>query len=259
MKDIAEYNRWAWDQQVAKGNRWTLPVTAEVIASARQGMWDVVLTPHKSVPKCWFPELAGLDLLGLACGGGQQAPIFAAAGANVTVLDNSMRQLEQDQGVGRREGLAIRSVLGDMRDLSCFDSESFDIVFNPCSVSFIPEVQPVFDEAYRILRPGGLLMCGFVNPVRYVFDEADLEAERLTVRHALPYTDDTRLTAAEQNKLRADGEPFVFSHSLEQLLGGQIKSGFRIMDLYEDRSIDDPLAQVMPLFLATRSRKDPPS
>ena len=102
-----------------------------MIAAARAGEWNVVLTPQKPVPKTWFPMLRGLDVLGLASGGGQQAPIFAAVGAKVTVLDNSERQLEQDQIVARRDGLQVDSVLGDMRDLSRFSAESFDLVFNP--------------------------------------------------------------------------------------------------------------------------------
>jgi SAM-dependent methyltransferase len=195
--DITEYNRHAWDHQVAQGNRWTIPVTSDVIASARAGAWNVVLTPQKPVPAAWFPKLRGLNVLGLASGGGQQAPIFAAAGANVTVIDNSTRQLEQDQIVARREGLHIESVLGDMRDLSSFPSATFDLVFNPCSVSFIPSVHMMFAEAYRVLRPDGLLMCGFVNPLRFIFDEDRLKRGDFAVRHRLPYTDETHLDSAE--------------------------------------------------------------
>ena len=41
----------------------------------------------KTVPQEWFPRLNGIDVLGLACGVGQQCPIFAAHGAKVTVTD----------------------------------------------------------------------------------------------------------------------------------------------------------------------------
>ena len=95
--DIRKYNRSAWDQEVDRGNKWTLPVSDEEIAAARVGGWDIVLTPTKPVPKEWFPELEGLDVLCLASGGGQQGPILAAAGASVTVFDNSPKQLEQDR------------------------------------------------------------------------------------------------------------------------------------------------------------------
>ena len=87
--DIRAYNRTAWNKQVASGNQWTVPVSADMIAAARRGEWTVLLTPTKPVPSAWFPNLKGCDLLCLASGGGQQGPIFAAAGANVTVFDNS--------------------------------------------------------------------------------------------------------------------------------------------------------------------------
>src|SRR5262245_43032058 len=108
--DVVAYNRRAWDTQVNKGNRWTVPVSPELIAAARRGEWELVLTPTLPVPRDWFPPLAGLDVLCLASGGGQQVPILAAAGASVTVLDNSGRQLAQDRHVAEREGLTIRTV-----------------------------------------------------------------------------------------------------------------------------------------------------
>lgn len=253
--DVASYNRRAWDKQVEKENRWTVPVTTEVVTAAKNDEWDVLLTPQKSVPKSWFPVLRGIDVLCLASGGGQQAPILAAAGANVTVLDNSPKQLEQDQIVARRDGLHLRSELGDMRDLTRFSKDSFDLVFNPCSVSFVPEIQSVFEEAYRVLRYGGSMMCGFVNPVRYIFDEAQLESGKIVVRHALPYSDDSHLTFEEKKTLQSDGEPFLFSHSLEQIIAGQLRAGFTLRDLFEDKQHGDTISEYVPVYFATLAAK----
>ena len=86
MSDVSEYNRKAWDHMAGKGNEWTVPVSDELIAQARQGNWSVVLTPLKPVPQDWFGPIAGQEILGLASGGGQQGPLFAAAGARVTIL-----------------------------------------------------------------------------------------------------------------------------------------------------------------------------
>src|SRR5688572_433058 len=105
--DVRDYNRGAWDHQVAAGNQWTVPVGPDVIAAARRGEWSVILTPTKPVPRDWFPPLAGLEVLCLASGGGQQGPIFAAAGANVTAFDNSSAQLARDREVCARDGLTI--------------------------------------------------------------------------------------------------------------------------------------------------------
>jgi ubiquinone/menaquinone biosynthesis C-methylase UbiE len=256
--DYAEYNRRAWDQQVKRGNEWTVPVSEETIAAVRTGDWHVVLTPQEPVPKSWFPSMAGLTILGLASGGGQQAPIFAAAGAHVTVIDNSPLQLEQDQIVARREGLAITSVLGDMRDLSQFPPDSFDLIFNPCSMSFISDARSVFDQSYRVLKSGGRLLCGFTNPTRFIFDEDKLTQNQLTVRHKLPYGDTTHLTQKELEKLRSTNEPFICSHSLEDLIAGQLKAGFTITDMYEDVDDKDPLAEFLPIYFATLAEKHPP-
>src|SRR3954471_5545512 len=100
--DIREYNSAAWDKEVERGNEWTRAVGPEVIREAREGRWEVLLTETKPVPREWFPDLKGLDVLCLASGGGQQAPILAAAGARVTVFDNSPKQLEQDRKVALR-------------------------------------------------------------------------------------------------------------------------------------------------------------
>ncbi len=121
--DVRSYNREAWDRQVAKRDRWTIPVTSEAVAAARRGEWDVVLTPERPVPRAWFPALQGAEVLALASGGGQQGPLLAAAGAKVTVFDNSPAQLRQDRAVADRDGLTLVTLEGDMRDLSRFPGE----------------------------------------------------------------------------------------------------------------------------------------
>ena len=158
---VARFNRGAWDAMVARGNRWTLAVDESAVAAARRGDWSIVLTPEKPVPRAWFPPLAGEPVLCLAGAGGQQAPILAAAGARVTVLDNSPAQLAQDRAVAERERLDVTCVLGDMRDLSAFADQSFALVFHPCSNAFVPDVRPVWREAFRVLRPGGVLLAAF--------------------------------------------------------------------------------------------------
>src|SRR5215210_8145519 len=187
--DVRGYNREAWDREVESGNQWTVPVGPDVIEAARRGEWTVLLTNNKPVPRAWFPEMEIADVLCLASGGGQQAPIFAAAGANVTVLDNSPRQLEQDRFVAERESLDLKTVEGDMRDLSAFADESFDLVFHPVSNLFVPDVGPVWAEAFRVLRRGGALLAGFMNPAFYIFGSQDEGHDRLEVRYRLPFSD----------------------------------------------------------------------
>jgi SAM-dependent methyltransferase len=256
--DVRSYNREKWDKQVERGNPWTIPVGPEVIAAARKGEWAVLLTETKPVPRAWFPEsLRGVRILGLACGGGQQGPVFAAAGAHVTIVDNSPRQLERDRQVAEREGLAITTVEGDMRDLSMFAGESFDLVFHPVSNVFVPEVRPIYREAYRVLRRGGVLLAGFSNPVMFIFDFHKAEQGLFEVRYKLPF-DARKLTDAERQYEFGDDTPLEFSHSLEDQIGGQIEAGFVLMGLYEDVE-NSLLGKYMPAYLATRAVKPPKS
>jgi SAM-dependent methyltransferase len=254
--DVPGYNREAWDRQVKSGNPWTVPVGPEVIRAARRGEWEVLLTETKPVPRAWFPEMAGADVLCLASGGGQQAPVFAAAGARVTVLDNSPGQLAQDRFVAEREALDLETLQGDMRDLSAFADESFDLVFHPVSNLFVPEVGPVWKEAFRVLRSGGALLAGFLNPVVYVFDlELADDTGEVRVRYSLPYADAVSKTEEEVRRQMERGDPLEFSHTLEDQIGGQVEAGFLISGLYEDRHRDDPIAAYMPTYVATRAIK----
>ncbi|WP_164000932.1 class I SAM-dependent methyltransferase [Pyxidicoccus caerfyrddinensis] len=252
--DVRQYNREAWNRQVAKGDRWTVPVGPEVIAAARRGEWSVVLTPNKPVPRAWFGDLKGRDVLCLAGAGGQQAPVFAAAGARVTVLDNSPAQLGQDRLVAERDGLEVRLVEGDMRDLSAFAEGSFDLVFHPCSNCFVDAIRPVWREAYRVLRPGGVLLSGICNPVIYLIDPALEQQGVMQLKYKMPYSDFTSLT--DEERARYKDEPLVFAHSLEDQLGGQTDAGFAITGFFEDTHVPgDRLSEYLSGFIATRAVK----
>lgn len=256
--DVRSYNRGAWDRQVEGGNRWTVPVSREEVAAARRGEWQIVLTPLKPVPAGWFPPLEDADVLCLASGGGQQGPILAAAGARVTVFDNSPAQLAQDRMVAEREGLEIRTVEGDMRDLSALEDASFDLIFHPVSNVFAPEVRPVWREAFRVLRRRGVLLAGFANPVMYIFDFEKVDNEGvLEVKHRLPYSDVDSLDEDELQMVMESGRPLEYSHSLEDQIGGQLEAGFVLTGFFEDRfdAEEDPISRVMPTFIGTRAVK----
>jgi len=254
--DIRAYNRSAWDREVARGNRWTQPVDHEVIQAARGGEWSVLLTPTRPVPEDWFPDLKGVELLCLACGGGQQGPVFSASGANVTVLDNSPAQLAQDRLVAQCEGLDMRVVEGDMANLSELAAESFDLIFHPVSNVFVPSVRPVWQEAFRVLRPGGALLAGFVNPVQYIFDYEAMETQGLLeVRYSIPYSDLTSLDPEQRRRYLDAGHPLEFGHTLEDQIGGQLEAGFLLASMYEDLDPTSPLGKFIPTFIATRAVK----
>lgn len=257
--NVQEYNSTAWDRQVEGGSNWTIPVSPEIIEKARMGIWEVILTPVKPVPREWFGEVKGKDILCLASGGGQQAPVLAAAGANVTSFDNSAKQLEMDKFVAERDNLQILLEKGDSADLSRFTDERFDLIFHPCSNCFMPVLEPIWRECFRVLRPGGSILVGFTKPEVFIFDfKAEEEEGILRVKNSLPYSD-LNISEAERNKILQSGRPLEFSHTLEEQIGGQIAEGFVVTGFYEDywHNKNNVFNKYMPAFVGMKSDKPP--
>jgi SAM-dependent methyltransferase len=256
--NILERSRADWNREARNGCRWTIPVDEATIACARTGDWQLVLTPNIPVPRDWFGEVRGRDVLCLASGGGQQAPVLAAAGAHVTSFDLSDEQLARDQFVADREGLPMTCIRGNMADLSVLRNESFDLIVHPVSNVFAEDVRPVWKECFRVLRPGGALLTGFLNPLFFLFDhDQALAAGQLVVKYRLPYSDLTNPDPAAKDRWLKSGEAVNFSHSLNAQIGGQLDAGFVLVGFYEDDWADEvtPLNRHSPTFLATRALK----
>ena len=245
-----DINRQTIDRWVEEGWQWGKPISHEEYERAVNGVWDVYLTPTKSVPHEWFGNLRGKKILGLASGGGQQMPIFAALGADCTVFDFSSKQIEGDRIVSEREGYQIRIIQGDMTKPLPFDDEEFDIVFHPVSNCYVEEVRPIWKECYRVLKHGGLLIAGTDHYVNYLVDD---EEEKII--NTIPFNP---LKNSEQMKQLQDSDAGVqFSHSLEEQIGGQLEAGFRLLNIYEDTNGEGRLHEMgIPTFLAMRSYKE---
>nr|WP_237417009.1 class I SAM-dependent methyltransferase [Halobacillus litoralis] len=250
VSQTTEHNSKAWDKKVEDGVRYTQSVTHETIEKARSGEWTIGVTADRQVPRIWFPEsLKGVKILCLASGGGQQGPVLAATGADVTVYDLSEKQLQQDKRVADQEGLDLKTVKGDMTDLSAFADETFDLIVHPVSNVFIENVRPVWREAARVLKEKGTLISGFMNPVLYLFDAEKEDEGQLEVAHTIPYS------ALDEEEV-IEGETLEFGHTLEDQLQGQTDAGFVIAGIYEDdfgggRTIDHHIKTM----IATRSVK----
>ena len=231
------------------GWEWGQPITHEVYTKATQGQWGVYLTPTKVVPHEWFGNLNEKKVLGLASGGGQQMPIFAALGADCTVLDYSEEQCNSEKLVAQREGYRIEILQADMTKPLPFPDESFDLIFHPVSNCYVEEVEPIFRECYRILKKGGIFLGGYDLGINYLFDAGETE-----VKYALPFNplkDPVLYDLSMKNDWGIQ-----FSHTLEEQIGGQLKAGFTLTSLYEDTNGSGRLHELnVPSFIATRCVK----
>ena len=256
--DIIKHNAIAWDVESIEESPWCTPVSKEIIRDAEKGEIKLRLTPNKFVPKEWLEEIKGKEVLCIGSGGGQQAPILAATGAKVTSVDTSQEQLNKDLYVANRDGLKLLTIKANMSDLSNFKGETFDLIINAASTVFVPDVEKVWREFYRVLKPCGELFSGMMNPSFFLFDHAEAEESGvLEVKHKLPYSDIESLHKKELKRIIDDEVPIVWSHSLESLIGGQTKAGFLILDLYEDWWAEDDtlLNKFSPTTFVTRAKR----
>ena len=234
IMDYVKENSKIWDVRAENNDIWSIPVSSEIIQLAKNGIWSIVLTPNKTVPLDWFPdEIKSKKVLCLASGGGQQGPVMAALCAQVTVFDNSLKQLEKDEFVAKRDGLNIKTVQGDMKDLSAFDDEYFDFIIHPWSNGYVDTVLPVWNECSRVLKKNGTLIAGFGNPIECIFDLGELEKGNFVVKHKIPYSDMEHLDDEAVVSACKEGG-YIFGHTLTDQIQGQINAGFAIIGLYED-------------------------
>lgn len=249
-KSYQDINAETIDRWISEGWEWGKPISHETFLEAKEGRWQMLLTPTKPVPASWFGNLKGKRVLGLASGGGQQMPIFAALGAEVTVFDYSPKQLESERMVAEREGYTINIIRGDMSKSLPFADESFDLIFHPVSNVYVEEVLPIWKECYRILKKGGVLLAGLDNGLNFAFDEE--ETQLLATLPFNPLKNKEHLQMMEE----CDGG-IEFSHTIEEQIGGQLQAGFRLTDLFGDTNGCGNLHEHnVPTFWATRSIKE---
>ncbi len=252
MPSYTDINAQTWDRWAADGCEWSVPISHEEYLAADESNFRVFLTPCVPVPHSWFGSLKGARLLGLASGGGQQMPVFAKLGAECTVFDYSLRQLEAERMVAAREGYDIRIVRGDMTRRLPFDDACFDLIFHPVSNCYVEDVGHVWRECFRVLRPGGRLLAGFDNGVNFLCEEN----APLTIVNRLPFNPLRQPPEVLDAMLRND-EGVQFGHTMEEELGGQLAAGFVLTALYEDR--DRPggaeIGRFLPQYMATLARK----
>ena len=247
--DYQQINAETISKWCREGWEWGKPIDHETYVKATRGEWGVYLTPTKIVPRAWFGELSGKKVLGLASGGGQQMPVFAALGAQCTVLDYSQAQCDSEQMVAKREGYAIEIIRADMTKRLPFDDETFDLIFHPVSNCYVEEVEGIFRECYRVLKRGGIFLGGYDIGINYVFDDEEKE-----LKYALPFNPLKNPKLYEDSIKNNWG--IQFSHTLAEQIGGQLKAGFSLTDLYEDTNGSGRLHELnVPSFVATRCVK----
>ncbi len=220
-----EHNRRAWNARAARGERFTQPAPDDYLADPR-GTLDSL---------GWLPaKLAGLRVLCLGSGGGRQSPLFAALGAQVTVVDLSGAMLAIDRQVAAERGLDVMTVETSMDELGMLAQASFDLVWQPVSTCYVPDVVAVYRAVARLQAPGGLYVSQHKQPGSL---QASAEPGPSGYLLAEPYYRSGPLPDSPPCWHREAGT-IEFLHRWEELLGGLCRAGYVVEDLVEPRHGD---------------------
>lgn len=261
MDEVARYNIDRWETLVKANALFTRPHLELDAESARERL----------DPDGMFGDLQGKDVLLLAGGGGQQSAAFALLGARVTVIDLSEGQLERDRQSAKHYGFDMTVQQGDMRDLSAFVDDTFDLVFQPYSLNFVPDARVVFAQVSRVLRPGGIYFFMCTNPYAAGLTERDWVGDGYRINK--PYVQGAKIVYEDPDWVyeRGDGEhhipgPQEFRQTLSMLINGLIQHHFRIMHLEEVGAIEanadaeqgtwDHFTAIIPPWLAFWTMKE---
>jgi ubiquinone/menaquinone biosynthesis C-methylase UbiE len=231
MDEVARYNQARWKALVEADALFTRPRLNLDVDSARQ-MVD-------SAGR--LGDVSGKKVLCLASGGGQQSAAFALLGADVTVFDISAEQLERDRQAAAHYGFEIETVQGDMRNLSRFETHSFDVVYHAYSLNFVPDARQVFRQVARVLRIGGIYHFGFANPFVMGAGQNDWNGEGYVLKKA--YIGGAQITYDDQDWVynRDTPEkipnPVEYRHILSDILNGLIENGFIILHVSDNQDM----------------------
>ena len=179
----------------------------------------------------------GKDVLCLASGGGQQTAMFGLVDARVTVLDLAAGQLRGDQKAARHYGYQVRTVQGDMRDLSVFEDCSFDHVVQGISITFVPDVREVYREVFRVLRHDGLYAVAHCNPATYpiTFDGPNNGWDGTAYRIAEPYCGGPIRAEVGGAENMAEGIPIgEHRHLYRDIFNGLLDLGFIVESVWDE-------------------------
>ncbi|MBI3875346.1 MAG: class I SAM-dependent methyltransferase [Verrucomicrobia bacterium] len=223
-----DHNRRVWDERVRKRKAHTHPAGEKDFANP-----DRVINPFG-----WIAGgVKGKRVLCLAAGGAKHGVLFAAAGANVTVVDLSPAMLALDREAAAARGLQVNVVEASMDDLPLGDT-AFDIVLQPVSACYVPDVLAVYREVARVIAPGGLYIVQHKQPVSL---QAEAEPEGNSYKLVTPYYHAGPLAPLVKESEHRETGTMEFLHRLEDLIGGLCRSGFVIEDFVEPR-YSNPLA-----------------
>lgn len=227
-KSYIKINKEWWDKMADNGCGFTEPwldLDKKIVLKVAQGKLKKIPNPLNDIyPINILSNLKGKSVLCLAASGGQQSAIFGLLGANITVVDISGGQLMGDEEAARHYGYKVETIQTSMTNLSMLKNNSFDLVYQAPSMTYVKEIHKVYREVARVLKKGGIYRADGQNPIAFSVDDQSWNRKGYSIVE--PYS-------VKEHQRSKDEKVIEFRHYLSNTFNGLIKSGFNIEEVVE--------------------------
>lgn len=200
--------------------------------------------------------VTGKRVLDLGCGGGQTAIALAKQGAIAIGVDVSVEQLAYARRLTEQEEVRVELKHGDLAELAFQRADSVDIVFSSFALQYVPDLNRVFRQVHRVLKPQGMLVFSMPHPAAALINEPSsviqqsgqlsLEPDTLTVQRS--YFDSTPLEGKYEEVVLTE-----YHRTISDIFMGLIRSGYRI-DVVLEPQVKS--SSPVPKALIIRARKE---
>lgn len=166
-------------------------------------------------------DVRGLAALDLGAGTGRHSLWLADAGANVTAVDFSEGMIAAAR---RKPGAErVRFLTHDLREPLPFAAAEFDLAVSGLVLEHLPELDPFFVEARRVLKPGGRAVISAMHPAMFLRGTQ------------------ARFTDPQSGELV---QPGSFPHSVAAFVMAAVRARFQLLDIAEYAPDDEFAAKV---------------
>ncbi|MCB9809160.1 class I SAM-dependent methyltransferase [Candidatus Nomurabacteria bacterium] len=114
-------------------------------------------------------DLKNKKILDLGCGDGIDTEYYQTQGAHAIGIDASTGLID----IAQAHYPEIEFTVGFAEELP-YEDNSFDMVLSKYAIQTSADMQPIFDEVNRVLKPGGMFIYLVTHPLRQFMERRDL-------------------------------------------------------------------------------------
>ncbi len=199
--------------------------------------------------------LEGKRVLDLGCGAGHASVAFASQGAKVLAVDSSANQIAAARQSAEQAEVRVELHQADLAELAFLRKDTMDVVFSAYALAEVADLDRVFRQVHRVLKPEAPLVFSVPHPTFAMLDPTADDPLRIQrpYHRTEPYRWD-----------RGDESVTDHPRTLTELFVSLSRANFRVDTLLEPAPTDDThrspdWAGVMawvPPTLVLRARKE---